>query len=115
MSNNEQIHEVELSIEQARGAVNTLKTMESLRINKDWKQIIEEDYFTKEASRLVLLKADASCQTEEIQTGIDKQIIAIGYFRQYISTIYQLGRMAEKAVGENEKTLEELNAEDLSK
>jgi len=113
MSNNTQIEQVELSIEQAKGAIDTMKSMISLRDNKDFKAIIEEGYFAKEASRLVLLRADSQMQDKIMQQTINDQITAVGYFRQYLSTIFQLGRMAETAVANDEKTLEELNAEGL--
>ena len=114
MSNADQIQEVELSIEQARGAVSTMTALDTLRKNKDFKNLIETQYFEKEASRLVLLRADPNMQDSESQVEINNQITAIGYLRQYFTTIYQLGRMAEKAVHDDEATLEELNKAELA-
>jgi hypothetical protein len=110
---NNPIESVEISIQHAKDTVDKMTSLLKLSKNKDFKKIIDEGYFEKEASRLVLLKADSSLQSVEDQKQIDNSIIAIGYFRQYLGTVIQLGRMAEKSLKEDEDVLQELRNEEL--
>lgn len=110
---NEQIEQLELNIEDAKEIVSRKRAVENLLKNDDFKKVITEGYFKDEASRLVLLKADMNYQTVESQSQMDKSIISIGYLRQYLSSLMQLGTMAENAIASDELTLEELHAEAL--
>lgn len=111
MNNEAQIEQVELSIEHAKLSIDNKIALQRLTNNKDFEKIILEGYFKDEASRLVLLKADPSM--DNFQALIDKQIIAVGQFRQYLATIMVLGTQAEKAIADDEETREELLAEGL--
>lgn len=108
-----QIEEIEISIEQAKSTISTMESLLKLTKNRDFKKVVLEGYFEKEASRLVLLKADPSLQKDEDQNQIMNQINAIGYVRQYFNTIMQLGRMAERSLEADENTREELLGENL--
>jgi len=107
------LEQIELSLEHAKLSIDNMKALNTLSHDKNFVKLITEGYFRDEASRLVLLKADNSMQKEEHQATIEKSIIAVGYFRQYLSTIYQLGNMAEKAMADDEITREEIQAEEL--
>ena len=111
MNNESEIEQVELSIEHARKSVGNMKALRSLTKNKEFVSVILEGYFKEEASRLVLLKGDPAM--EQYLLSIDKQINAIGQFRQYLSTIMALGNQAERAMKDDEQTREELLAEGL--
>ena len=111
---NQQIETVELSIEQARKLVDNRTDLEKLTKNKQFKNLIIENYFEREASRLVLLKADPSMQGDVEQATILRQIDAIGTFRQYLSTTMQRGNTAARTIADDEKTLEELRDEDMA-
>jgi DNA-binding transcriptional regulator YhcF (GntR family) len=109
---NHDLETIELSIEHAKKAIALKTSVERLTRNRDFKAVFTEGYFEKEAQRLVFLKADPSMQDEADQKEIIKQIDAIGVLRQYLSTQMHLGRMAEKALEEDERTREELLAEE---
>ena len=107
------LEQIEISDNQAKEMIFKMESLLKLTKNRDFKKVIEEGYFEKEASRAVLLKADPNMQDAEAQKSLDNQIIAIGYLRQYFTTIMQLGRMAEQEVKANESTREEILAEQL--
>lgn len=113
-STGEQIEQIELSIEQAKGMVDNMKSLRNLTNNPDFKNIILDGYFRDEASRVVLLKADPSMQKEFDQAYLTNSIIAIGYLRQYLSSIMQMGQQAERDIFNAEKTREEILAEELN-
>lgn len=111
MDNRQQIEQIELSMEHAKENISKMESLLTLTKNKDFQRIIEEGYFEKEASRAVLLKADPNMQDDESQKALSNQIIAIGYLRQYFTTIMQVGRMSENALEADEQTHAELLAE----
>jgi len=114
MSNEEDLRNLEIGIEQAKKAVAKMDSINKLTNNKDFKDIILEGYFEKEASRLVLLRADPAMQTEQDQNNINNAITAIGHLRLYLMSVLQTGRAAANAIHEDELTREEILAEDLS-
>ena len=105
---------IELSIEQAQKTVDMMNAVLTLSKDKNFEKVIHEGYFEKEASRLVLLKADPAMQKDEDQLAITKAIDAIGYFRQYLRSVIQIGRMAENSLRDHEQTREEVYAEGLN-
>jgi predicted ATPase with chaperone activity len=104
---------IELSIKHAKKSVDLMKSLDRLTRNRDFKALFLEGYFEKEPVRLVTLKADPNMQDAESQEAIIKQMDAIGTVRQYLSGILQMGRMAEKAIADDEATREEMLAEEL--
>jgi len=109
-----ELQQVELSIDQAKASIDKMKSLQTLSRNKEFVEIVHKDYFEKEASRLVLLRADDSMQDDESQKSINNQMIAIGYLRQYFQTIMQLGNMATNALKADEATREEILEEDAA-
>lgn len=115
MSQNEEtLKKIEVTIEDAKKAVALFKSFEKLLDNSDFKAVITEGYFKDESVRLVLAKATPDMDTPEMQAGIIRSIDSIGLLRQYFVAVTQAGRMAERAILENEEVREEILAEDLN-
>ena len=113
MSNQEQeLEQVELSIKHARKNIDRHDSFNKMMKTKEFKSLIEDGYFVNEASRLVLLKADPSLQSDEDQKQLDNSIMAIGHLRQYFMTIVQLGSMSAKALVEDLATHNEILGEE---
>jgi len=108
-----QTEELELSMDQAKRSIAAMNELQRLTKNKDFEEVILKGYFEKEASRLVLLRAEPAMADVESREIIDNQITAIGFLRQHFTTIMQFGRMAEKALKNDEETQAELLAEEL--
>ena len=106
-----QIEEVEIGIEQARAIVSKATALANLVGNKDFKTVIRAGYLEEEAVRLVLLKADPSAASAEMQASIADGIVAIGHFNQYLRTVHALGSMAAKSLSEFEDLRTELLVE----
>lgn len=102
---------IELSIKHAKKSVDLMKSLDKLTRNRDFKMVVLDGFFEKEAIRLVTLKADPNMQDEDSQRAIIAQMDSIGGFRQYLSGVIQMGRMAEKAMADDQATREELLAE----
>lgn len=110
----EQLNNIEISIDDARKTMKRMHTLQRLLDSNDWKEIVEDGYFFDEASRLVILKADPGMLGKKEQKQIDIAINAIGPFRQYLRTIMQFGMMAERAIEADEQTREELLLEEAN-
>lgn len=107
----DQISQVELTIEYAEEKVALRNSLVSLANDPKFKSIVDQGYFVDTAARLVLLKAEPGQQSKEDQLDIIKRIDAVGYFRQYLSSIIMEGNAAERALKADRETLEELRAE----
>ncbi len=108
------LNDVEISIDDARKTIAMRDTLQQLLDSTAWEAVVEKGYFTEEASRLVLLKADPTMAGKLEQKQIQKAIDAIGPFRQYLRVIMQLGQMAEGALLNDEQTREELLVEEAN-
>lgn len=107
----QELAQVELSIEQAENNIQRKEALQRLYDNKDFRQLIIDGYFRDEASRLVLLKADSTVQDDKEQEQIRKMIDSIGYLRQYFNVIHQFGSMAESALEQHKMTRQEILSE----
>lgn len=107
----DQIAEIEMNITEAKKFVAEGNSLVRLLSNRDFKKIVLEGYFEKEAVRLVHLKADHNMQSPENQAAIMTQIDAIGSLTHYFRTLRHNANMAEKAISESEETLDELRGE----
>ena len=110
---NDTLAAVELNIKQAKEVVAMASALERLQANRDFKLVVTDGYFQKEAIRLVHLKADDKMQEPKRQDAIIAQIDAIGRLHAYFTTVYQLASMAEKAIEADEATIEEIAREEL--
>lgn len=109
---NNDIEMLEMSLEQAREVVKKRDTMLRLLKNEDFIEMFTDGYMLHEASRLVLLKASPHMQKPEDQATLDKGIIGIGEFREYVNTVIAMGNTAAKGIEADEQTLQEIRAEE---
>ena len=113
MSNEKDLHEIELNIEVAKKFVATGKALERLTDNEDFITIIRNGYFKEEAARLVMLKAEPAMEDEGHQKAVTKAIDAIGSLFQYFRRLEVAGEQANVAIQENQATREEILEEDM--
>lgn len=111
----EELNQVEISIEQAKAAIDLTKDLVKLSKNPEFDRIIHKGYFESEAVRLVMAKADPNLNTPEIQADIIKAIDAIGSLRQYLTNIMRVGNQMELTIAADEQTREAILAEELEK
>jgi hypothetical protein len=106
-----EIQNVEASITHANKSVDLMKALERLQKNKDFKLIVGSHYFEKECIRLVLLKGTPGFDSPLAQAAIIKEMDAIGSFRMYLNSIFQLGKSAENDLASANEELEEMRGE----
>lgn len=108
-----QMREVEVTLEQCEEQIAQAEALERLHKNADFKKVILEDYFEKNAIRTVMMKSAAGHSTPEKQQDLDNVLIGIGQLGQYFHKIFAFGEGAVRAMEEHKNTREELLAEDL--
>ena len=106
-----EIQQLEISIEEAQVIVEDMYSLIRLSKNTDFIRCIEQGYFLHEASRLVLSKAMPDMSTPEHQLAIDNSIIAIGQLRKHFSAVIGMGREAEKTIRNAEEARNEIMKE----
>lgn len=107
------INQLEIDIDMARAAIHKMEALDRLYKNRDFKELITDGYFMKEASRNVLLKGDLNI-TEETERHCDKMIVGIGCLRAYFQTVNHFGQQAQVAMVDYEETHQELLQEQLT-
>lgn len=108
---NDAIQEIEMNIKEAQKMVDLGAAVQRLATNRDFKKVVLEMYFEKEAVRLVHLKANPAMQDKERQEAIVKEMDAIGSFYQFLRTLEIQAEMARRAIDDGESLREEILAE----
>ena len=109
----EQLRNVEITIEEAKDAIKRKDMLVRLEHNPDFKELIADGFMKTHAIRQVMLKSVPGLSSPEEQKVFDDQITAIGQFKQYLVAIFTAGMNAEQALAADEVTREELLKEDL--
>jgi hypothetical protein len=109
-----QLQLLEMNIQRAQEIVDLGNALERLENNRDFKKVIVDGYFNKEAIRLVHLKSDSNMQSEEMQQSILKQMDGIGALNQYFRTLKHSASVAASAIASDTEMRDEILAEDMS-
>lgn len=110
----EQIHEIEISIERAHLMIDLFKSLENLQKNPDFQKLIEQDYFNAEPARLVRARLNPNMQSDESQIVLMKQMDGIASLQMFFNKIANQGRTAMMSLSADEKTKDELNQEQMN-
>jgi hypothetical protein len=115
MSIENDINQVETDITNVKKAIRRLELLEKLQSYPEWKELIEEGYFTQEASRVVKLRVDLGMRSAgEIQMGwLEDMLTGIGAFNQYLNFIEQSGRAAKDQLEQHQETHADLLKEQM--
>lgn len=105
----QQIAQIEMTMEQAKEDINLAKALDKLKSNREFKKIITEGYFKDEAIRLVNMKGHPQARREDIQADIIKQIDAIGCLNAFFDMIYHRAEWAKSAIEASEEELNYLH------
>lgn len=108
------IREIEQNIKDNRKLIEMADALDRLKSNRDFKKVVMEGYFEKEAVRLVHVKADPEFQTPERQASIIRQIDAIGALNDYFTVVMFGGQQAKSAIESAEAVREDLIAEEAA-
>lgn len=106
----QEIEQIELSIEQAKGLIERARLARQLAKNPAFKKLVLEGYFVDEAARLAHLVSDPALSQEHRQF-VFNDINGVGALKRYFSVIIRMGDQAERDLAEAELELEEIRNE----
>jgi hypothetical protein len=107
----EEIQLLEEFIDEQQVRIKDGEALERLLRNRDFKRLIDNGLFSKEATRLVMLKADPDNQDEFRQAEILKGIDSIGYLRNHFKAIESLSGQAKLRTNESRQAIDEIRSE----
>ena len=113
MSNlGQQLHQVELSIEEAKKQISLMECLHRLKDNPDFVELIHKDFLEQEAVRAVGAKAEIGMiMNEPGMQMLENIITSVGGLRQYFIKVQQQGRQAHQAMAEDQATHAEIMQE----
>lgn len=110
MSQND-IHQIELSIEEARRIIDRGKMAEKLASNREFKKLILEGYFVDEAARMAHLYSDPNLSDQDREYLL-RDMAGIGALKRHLRALVAMGHAAQSDLSEAEMTLEEIRREE---
>lgn len=113
LSQQEQIQQVELTIEEARKFIALGDAIARLENNEDFQKVIFDGYFINEAARLTGLLAEPSMQRPEQQARLHMGLRGISELKQHLLTTKMQVEQFKHDLEENLETLDELRADDV--
>lgn len=103
-----ELQELEVSIDELQKYVDRTAILERLMANKDFQQIIEQEYFVDEASRMLLLRDDPGLPADK-KKFLEADMYGPGALKRYFHTIFQVGQMAKAQIAEARETMDEIH------
>jgi hypothetical protein len=107
------LKELEANLLASKESIELNNALQRLMDNKDFKKVVINGYFSKEAIRLVLLKGKPGYQGDVEQKNIIAKIDAIGNFSNYLDSIAMEAELAIKNSAADEQTRDEIIFEGL--
>jgi hypothetical protein len=107
MSNEDQMHEIEMTLEHAQGIAKFGQAIASLEKNRAFQAVVLDGYFRDEAVRLTGLLAEQGVPRNDVV----ESLAAISHFRKFLMNRRSMGRTAEKEIADLEQAREEITAE----
>jgi len=104
------IEELEITIEDARKKVALRDAALRLANNRDFKKLIMDEYFTQYAANLVSQTADPA--TSDRRENAIERILGISHLRVFLQETITLGNQSEAAIIENQEALDEIREEE---
>ena len=109
--NENELEQVEVSIEEATAAIKLMDAYDKLAANADFNLIVGQGYFNEEAGRVCSMMADPTMEDDINQRELQSQAKAIGHFRQYLIQIKRRGMIMQDGLEDNELVAQELREE----
>jgi len=106
-----EMQEIEVTIGELKKAVVRGEALRRLMKNKDFKTIIEDEYFREEAVRLTSLLGSPIPTIHAAQEFIVKDLEGIAALRRFFSTVLSMSSQSEDQILSHENELEDLREE----
>lgn len=108
-----QVEQIRITIEQKKEMIALGDALSRIVKNRDWKKLVDTEFFENEPKRLVSLLAHPAMQDEASQIEIRNQMLAIAYFRQFLARTEMFAEQARGSLPADQATEVELLEEDV--
>jgi hypothetical protein len=109
MTQEEQIREIEVSVEELKKAVDLKNSVEKLYNNRDFKKVFLNVYFKEEPARLTGLLADDNMIAH--RNLIIEDMLSISGVQDFLRNIVRAGQAAEQKIKEADQLQERIYEE----
>lgn len=103
----ETINQLESAMTENKRHIELADKLERLERNPDFIEIVKQGYFEDAAVRLVAFKGSPQC-IGQVEIDTDKDITAIGKFRNYLSSIRRNAVMAQNTINDCMEAIKEI-------
>lgn len=114
MNQEQQMAQIDISLDQANHSVGLWQSYQRLTQNDDFKNLIVKTYMEKEPARLVMLKTDQGMLDEQSKTQLENALIGISALNQFFMSVQQLGMMAQQSINELEASKEAIYEDEMA-
>ncbi len=112
----DQIETIEITIEEAKAAVQFRDEALELSNNALFKKLILNNYFKEEPTRIAQVYAHPSINADQ-RAMLERDLHAVGALRLFMQKLIQMGDIAAREIKASQETLDELRsmrAEDVA-
>jgi len=107
----QEIAEVEISIDHAKGLVKKAEQIRRLSQNKDFQEVVEKGFFEQESIRLTHLYSDPRLDAET-KEKVRIDLLSIGALKRYLSVTIMMGDQAKDEIVGHEGSLDYLRSDE---
>ncbi|MFP3645136.1 hypothetical protein [Paraburkholderia sp. SIMBA_054] len=106
-----EVQQLEAQLSQAKQVAAEKQMALKLSTNREFRQLILDEFCVKECARYAQLSADPSLPANERADSL-ALAQAAGHLRRWLSVKIQMGNVAEREIAEVEAAIEEARAEE---
>ena len=109
-----QLHQLNVSIEQAKKMIELGEALDRLQSNKDFQLLVQKEFLNDFAGQLVRSKSSLGMSAPAQQAYIDNGITAISYLDQWFRQTAAEARQAKVDLPADMATVEEIEDEEAN-
>ena len=111
MSNQQDLHEINLELETAKKMIARSDALKRLEANPDWQLLIDDGYFRDYAVSRIMLRASENTP-QDIRDKLITDIDGIGSFKKFLDIVMLNGQQAASDLESAIATRDEIELED---
>lgn len=113
INENQEIKQIEMSMAEAKKAVELREALLRLEKNRDFKKVFLEHYLKEFATNLVMMRGGMAFRANDlIMESNTRKLDSIGEFSEFCRNIHANGSQMELLLQEGQQTIDEIHAED---
>ena len=112
MSNEQEVQQIEMSMQECKARIELSDALKRLAENADFQFVFEDTYMGKYALNSISMKASIQMMDENKQRFIDGQLAGIGHLKNYMHFVHREAEVAREALASHQDELDIMQAEE---